>query len=800
MKKSLEKRILDILEWPLIEEKLRDLCASEPGRNLVFRLRPIPEHKIKSQMAKISALKNLILRGDSPPPAAIDDISLYAARAGKGGILELEELFKIRRFVHLSEKIKSFLFEVYDQFPPLEDEYSKIESLAELNSILSSSITDEGNINEGKYHILKKIRNEIHSTRQSLEKKISSIIHSPENEKIIQEKTYTTINSRYVLLVKSNQRGKIKGNLHDISASGATVYIEPAELTELNNNLVMLEKELSLEIQKILAELSFAVSQNHYVLLSNLRTLTYFDFITAAAKFSIKTKSNEPKIISNAILRLYSARHPLLQIMQPESTVANDVSLGMDFNCLIISGANTGGKTVMLKTIGLCALFAMYGLHIPAGPDSEIGIFDNIMADIGDDQNLSQSLSTFSGQLSIINDILQKADHRTLVIIDEIIVGTNPRQGAALAQAILENMIERDCKIVVSTHYTELKELAVNDSRFQNASVTFNLDTLRPTYELKIGIPGISYALEIARNFGIKDSVLNRARQLIDSKETSIEALIEKVQRYEEEILKEKEKVKNLSEELLLERGKIEKKQQELQRLIFETKKGKGIDFLDELSQYREAIARHLENLQNLDRNAANNLSQEILKIREKISQDLAEETRERYSDELEPLDPQRACKGMAVFIATIEKEGVLDDLDSSGKTAQVILGGTIKARFNLKDLFILPKSTPADKKGAIKIKQSMPEIDPIPCTIQTSYNTIDLRGMRVEEALISLDRELDRMDRNNIGTVIIIHGHGTGALKQAIRDALKMNIYVRDFRPGEYGEGGDGVTVARLR
>jgi len=800
MKKSLEKRILDILEWPLIEEKLRDLCASDPGRNLVFRLRPIPEHKIKSQMAKISALKDLILRGDSPPPVAIDDISLYAARAGKGGILELEELFKIRRFVHLSEKIKSFLFEVYDQFPPLEDEYSKIASLAELNSILSSSITDEGNINEGKYHILKKIRNEIHSTRQSLEKKISSIIHSPENEKIIQEKTYTTINSRYVLLVKSNQRGKIKGNLHDISASGATVFIEPAELTDLNNNLVMLEKELSLEIQKILADLSFTVSQNHHVLLSNLRALTYFDFITAAAKFSIKTRSHEPKILHRPALKLYRARHPMLQIMQPESTVANDVSLGVDFNCLIISGANTGGKTVMLKTIGLCALFAMYGLHVPAGPDSEVGIFDNIMADIGDDQNLSQSLSTFSGQLKIINDILQNADDKTLVIIDEIIVGTNPRQGAALSQAILENMIEKGCKIVVSTHYTELKELAVNDSRFQNASVTFNLDTLKPTYELKIGIPGISYALEIARNFGISDSILKRAKGLIDDKETSIEALIEKVQRYEEEILKEKEKVKILSEELILEREKIEKKQRELEKLIFETKQCKGIDFLDELARYKETIAKHLENLQNLDQSSANKLSHEISKLRDSITQELAEETRERYSTEMESLDPQRAYKGMAVFIATIEKEAVLDDVDSSGKTAQVILGGTIKARFNLKDLFILPKNIQKDKKESFKIKQPIPEVDQIPCTIQTSYNTIDLRGMRVDEALINLDKELDKMDRNNIGTVIIIHGHGTGALKQAIRDSLKMNIYVRDFRPGEYGEGGDGVTVARLR
>ncbi|PKL15093.1 MAG: hypothetical protein CVV49_21990 [Spirochaetae bacterium HGW-Spirochaetae-5] len=333
--------------------------------------------------------------------------------------------------------------------------------------------------------MLRKLKRDIHATRIDIEKRLSKIIHSPDNEKILQEKTFTTVNGRYVVLVKSGMRGKINGNVHDISASGATVYFEPAEITQINNNIIMLDRELSQEIQKILAELTIAVAAHGDYLDANLRVLTFFDFINAAAKFSIMTRSSEPVISDEPILKLYRAHHPLLHIMSPDTIVSNDVELGTDYNALIISGANTGGKTVMLKTIGLCTLFAMYGLHIPASPDSIIGIFSNIMADIGDDQNLSQSLSTFSGQLTIINDILKQADERTLVIIDEIIVGTNPRQGAALSQSILEYMIDTGSRIVVTTHYTELKELAVNDSRFRNGSVTFNLETLKPTYELR---------------------------------------------------------------------------------------------------------------------------------------------------------------------------------------------------------------------------------------------------------------------------------------------------------------------------
>lgn len=801
MKNRLDKRILDILEWPLIEERIISLCSSDPAKRIAGRLKPIPEHKIRVQMKKISAIKELISRGTTPPLSGISDISMHTALASKGGVLELESLCSIRTFTSASERIRKYLAAYREEFPPLEDEYSRIHPLEKLNTLLLESLTDNGELNEGKFTILKKIRKEIFTARQDLEKRISRIIHSPDNEKVLQEKTYTTINGRYVILVKSGMRSRISGNVHDISSSGQTVYFEPSDITELNNSLIMHEKELLLEIQKILAELTVHVADHADELDSNLRVISYFDFLAAASKFSIQTRSSEPVLSEKPLMKLCRAHHPVLQLMSPDTIVSNDVQLGIDFNCLIISGANTGGKTVMLKTIGLCALFAMYGLHIPASPDSEIGIFSNIMADIGDDQSLSQSLSTFSGQLTIINNILKKADSRTLVIIDEIIVGTNPRQGAALSQAILEEMINTGSRIIVSTHYTELKELPANDRRFQNASVTFNLDSLKPTYELKIGIPGISYAVEIARNFGIAVNILERAKTLVDSRESSVESLIEKVQRYEEEILEEREKVRLLNLELSEEKERIRKRQNDLERLTADTKKGKGIEFIDELSRYRERIAERITRLQELDQKDAGKLHEEIAAIREEVSSHLQDDSRERYSGTMEQIDPEKIKKGDRVFISTIEAEGVFEEIDSSGKTALVILGGTIKSRFQVKDLFRVSSAASAAKKTMPRRPAVKGSSDhEIPSTIQTSYNTIDLRGMRVDEALAVMDRDLDQMDRGNIGIVIVIHGHGTGALKQAVRDALKMNIYVRDFRPGDFGEGGDGVTVVKLR
>ncbi len=803
MNNKQNRRELDILEWPMIESKLSSLCYSEPAKKFVSKLSPLPEHKISMQMKKISAVKDIMILGERADFSGFSDISMPVKIAEKGGMLSMEELFTVRKFTSASERIGKFLSINREEYPVLDDEYSRLNPLPVLMKILQESVTDEGELNMSKFPQLRRIRKDIASARQRMEKSINKIIHSPHNEKTLQEKTFTTVNGRYVILVKSGMKGKINGNVHDVSASGATVLMEPSEITPLNNSIIMMERELALEIEKILTELTISVAAHAMELRSNQRVITYFDFINGAARLSIETGSNEPILSQEPVLKLYQAHHPLLYMMSKETIISNYVELGTDYSCLIISGANTGGKTVMLKTIGLCALFAMMGLHIPAGPDSQIGIFDGIMADIGDDQNLSESLSTFSGQLTIINDIIHRAGTRTLVIIDEIIVGTNPRQGAALSQAILEEMINTGSRIVVTTHYTELKELAVNDTRFQNASVKFNLETLQPTYELAIGIPGISYAVEIAKNYGIEDSILERTRELIDSKESSVESLIEKVQLYEDEVKEEREKVRLLNMEINSEKERLRIKQEELNRLIDQTKMGRGIEFIEELNSYREKLSERITQLQTLDQKEAGSINEEIKNLQGEIGLRLKKNVQNSYKEKLGEMKIENAKKGDRVFIPSIETEATIEEIDGSGKSALLLLGGTIRSRFKLKDL--LPISAAKNqtlsnksRRPAAAVKEVVDHV--IATTIQTSSNTIDLRGKRVEDGLSFMDMELDRMDRNNTGTVIVIHGHGTGAMKQAVRDALKMNIYVSDFRQGESGEGGDGVTVVRLR
>ncbi|MCP4135476.1 MAG: endonuclease MutS2 [bacterium] len=811
MNKQLSQHVLNILEWPAVIKKLESLCATPGGKFLVNNLEPLPLFQVKIRMKKISHLKELQLRGDTLHFGGITNIEPFLTRAEKDSILSLDELAKIKSFIMGSERIKAFLKEWKEEFDTLTDEFIRLDPLDIIGKLLIESITDKNELSPQKYPQLKRIADNIFSAKQEIEKAVSKIISSPHMDNILQEKIYTTVNQRYVLLVRSNMKNKIQGTVHDISSSGATVYFEPDKITGLNNKIIMLELDLQREISRILKTLSLEVGTHSPELRNNFEIISFLDCINAASKFSIATNSNEPEISEEPEIILFDAIHPLLHLMQPGSVISNNVELGKDFNCLIISGANTGGKTVLLKTLGLCVLLAMYGLHIPAREDSTIGIFTNILADIGDDQSLEQSLSTYSGQIVIINEMLKKADNRTLVLIDEIIVGTNPRQGAALAQAILESLADTGSRIVSTTHYTELKELASGDSRFENASVSFDMETLKPTYRLITGLPGVSYAMEIARNYGLLEKVISRSRELLDSSDFSLESLLEKVQKYEQELTEERLTIRSLKDELAAEKDRFILRQKEIEKLTKEVKNREGIDFLKELDRYRESIAQRITDLQNLDSREAGKAGQEINEIKEKVSGTMEKENRDSTEDEYRPLDLLTAKPGDRVYIASLEKEGKIESIDSSGKSAQVLFGGSIKSRFKTDDLYYPPPSTSygsdsGKKKNDFRTvkkpapKQTAPADGVIPFTMQTAYNTIDMRGKRVEEALSLLGQELDHMSRSGVSSVVIIHGHGTGALKTAVRENLKTSIYVADYRPGESGEGGDGVSIALLR
>ncbi|HOD15557.1 MAG TPA: Smr/MutS family protein [Spirochaetota bacterium] len=805
MNEQIPRRVLEILEWPAVRQELRKRCATSMGGTLVDGIAPLEVPGARTRMREITELKEITLEHEPPDFSGAADIGPLLDLAEKGGILKIEDLALVRSFTVSSGSIVRYLRTYRDDYPTLADAHARMDRLEDIAGLLASSITEKNELNDATYPELKRIRSEIYNARQEMERTISRIIHSPHMESVLQEKIFTTRNDRSVILVKANMKERVGGTVHDISASGATYYIEPNEITPLNNRALTLEKELQAETARILRMLSAQVSGNAGRLRGNLDLVARLDFIAAAARLSIDLRGAEPEITDGPVIRLYRARHPLLYLMSPDTVVSNDIDLGAAHRCLIVSGANTGGKTVLLKTIGLCVLMAMYGLHLPAGPDSRIGVFTKILADIGDDQSLSQSLSTFSGQIMIINEMLAGADERTLVIIDEIIVGTNPRQGAALAQAILESLIETGSIIVATTHYSELKELPAVDGRFQNASVSFDLATLRPTYRLMSGLPGVSYAIEIASNYGLPQAITTRASALLDSRELSMEALVEKIQQYEQEIAEERGRLDGLSKGLEREKRENEELMTRLEKRAQEIKQKEGIDFIRELREHRRRVSDRITALQRMNMKEAGAVNRELSELETSIHSKLAGERGKLYAGKYRPMDPEEARPGDRVLILSLEKEGALESVDLQRKQAAVLLGSSIRSTFPFGDLYV-PAQRPAPAPVRQRAKRH-PGIDgvedgggEIPSVIQTSYNTVDLRGMRVEEGLRSMEREFDHMVRSGIRTVVVIHGHGTGAMKEAVRTSLSQSLYAADFRPGDTGEGGDGVTIVRLR
>lgn len=804
MEQTIPPRVLELLEWPLVSDELRKRCATMPGAGEIALLRPLDPAGARSRLRKITEMKEMMQQAEALDFAGITDIAPLVEMAGKGGVLSLEQLAEIRDFCRASHSIRRTLKEQGERFPALGEEHDRLDDLAELRGLLNESITERNDLNPERYPELRRIASELFAAKQELERTIRGIINSPRLEQTLQEKVFTTRNDRCVLLVKTAMKDRIRGTVHDVSASGATCYIEPEEITPLNNRVRMLEGELRGETQRILRALSAKAAECGPPLTANLGVIAMLDFLSAAALFSIDTGGSEPVIEEEPVIELFRARHPLLHLMSPETTVANDISLGAH-RCMIISGANTGGKTVVLKTIGLCALFAMLGLHVTAGPDSRMGLFSRILADIGDDQSLSRSLSTFSGQIVAIDEMLAAADDTSLVIIDEIIVGTDPSQGAALARAILESLIETGGTIVVTTHYSMLKELPAADPRFINASVSFDMDTLRPTYRLITGLPGVSYALEIAEIYGLPTGMISRARSLLDEREIGIDALIEKVQRFEREMSEERARLDEHSRRLAVENERIDGLMKTLERRTQEIREKEGLEFLEELKEYRRLVSERITDLQRMGQKDAARANAQLRVIEASIRSALEGGREKLYLHRYRPAEPESIRPGDRLFIMSLEKEGTVERVDPAKNEAVLLLGSSMRTTRGFDDLYRShdAPAAPAPRKGrkrtGVRTEAPAQEDGEIPPALQTSFNTIDLRGKRVDEGIDLMERDFDRMIRGGIDTAVVIHGHGTGAMKSAVRSHLAQCRYAGAFRPGKEGEGGDGVTIVRL-
>ena len=792
------RRLLDALEWHLVVNEVESRCFTSVGKKATLQV-PSGKDEIVRRHKKITALKELMQQGHSLDFGGITDILDIIVRAAKNSLLLLEEIVGVKNFLRGTARLRSFLKEYKETYPILKEDFDQIFPCQKLESELELSVTDDGVLSAVRYPILSRLRSSIASVRSEIEKKLSIMINSPAFEKIVQERIFTTVNQRCCILVKAGMRGHIKGTIHDVSASGSTFYIEPDSVKAMNDKYIVLVRELEDEIEKILASLSSLIGEFADELASNVHSAGRLDFFNAGALFSEAVKGSAPEITDEPLLDLKQVRHPLLELMQRGAVVGNDIELGKSYNCLVISGANTGGKSVLLKTVGCAVLLAQMGLHIPASPDSRVGLFNPIFAEIGDGQNIQQSLSTYSGQISSVNEILSNTGPQTLVLIDEVISGTNPRYGAAIAQAILEEMVTAGCRIIATTHYSELKELASFSDAFCNASVSFDLDTLRPTYNLVTGLAGVSYALEIAKNCNLKESILERAAELIDSREMSLEAVLEEAQRFKRETEEEKAALNLQREELQKERDHLKEQEHKLAALSREIKEGRGLEFLAELDEMNRQAAARIHLLQTSSMKEASDIQAEINSLRSSVLEKLQKEREEYFAMENVPVNPLEAKPGDKVFAVSIEKEGIIDSI-SQDMSSAVIVFGAIRARFPFSSLYNPARVTGGKNSSFAHVKPPRTEGGIIPGVVQTSYNTIDLRGKRVAEAIESLDSGLDSMLRNNIDIVVVIHGHGSGALKQSVREHLKMSTYVSDFRQGDYGEGGDGVTIVKMR
>ena len=779
----MNKKYLEKIEFPKICEILSNYCKTYIGKAIALNLQPYSTEKeiIKAQKQTSEALV-LLFRKGSVPISEIDDISISLKRLEALSSISTKQLLSLAHILRISRELKTY-FQKEDidlsEFNNVSNLFYNLYTNENLEKSVFSSIIDEHTIADTASTKLASIRRDKREKEQDIRNKLNSLLRT----KYVQEPVITMRAGRFVIPIKNEYRSDVKGFMHDISSSGSTVFIEPISVFDLNNEINNLSLEENLEIEKILANLSAMFFDLTKELENNSNLIGLLDFIFAKAKYSKDLDANEPIINHNKELSFFKAWHPLID---KNIAVTNDIFLGNPYTTLIITGPNTGGKTVTLKTVGLLSCMAMSGLHIPAKENSSICIFDNIFADIGDEQSIADSLSTFSSHISNISHILKEATSNSLVLLDELGSGTDPTQGASLAISILENLHNRGALTLATTHYPEIKHFALVTDGFENASAEFNINTLTPTYRLLIGVPGTSNAFSISKKLGIPDAIISRANELLSKEEINIEELLKNIYEDKQLIEKEKEEILKKSEEIeklkkSLKHNNSNLKEQE--KAIIEKAKLEARDILLDAKEEANEVIRTLEkgaNLKNLN-NIRNKLNQNINSL----------QTSKTTIPSAKAINEKDIKIGLPVFIPSINQTGNILSLPNKDKIVQVQVG-IMKMSFSLKDLELgkaeekAQKSYSYEKEHQLNIKTVSPEINVI--------------GQTVEEACFEIDKYLDTCAYNGLSTVHIVHGKGTGALRKGIHSFLKNHPHVKNFRLGTFGEGEMGVTVVELK
>ena len=786
------------LELDKVLELLSQHTSCDDAKQAALNLEP------QSDLASAQALMNqtrdahmLLARFGGPAFGGLINVNNALYRADAGSTLSLRELLNIASVLHVIRTISQWRSTNEGVATVLDIFFNALVPNRFLEDSITTSIISEEEIADNASPTLADIRRKIRTQESKVRDQLSKYTHNSNFSKYLQDNIITMRNGRYVIPVRSEYRGEVPGLVHDTSSSGATVFIEPMPIVEANNQIKLLKNKEEDEIERILAELSANVGSFANSIKSSYECAVELNLIFAKAQLAYAMRASVPQLNNEGIIELRRARHPLID---KNKVVPVDINLGVDFDTIVITGPNTGGKTVSIKTIGLMSLMAMCGLMLPVDDRSRISVFDHVLADIGDEQSIEQSLSTFSSHMTKIVKILEVADDKSLVLIDELGAGTDPIEGAALAVSILEQLRNQGAKIAATTHYAELKSYALQTPGVINGSCEFDVQSLKPTYRLLIGIPGRSNAFAISKRLGISDEIIEHAQELVSNENIRFEDVVDRLEQSRAKMEKERDEARKIREEANEELEKAQKLKADIETLRqkeLENAKGQALKITEQAKREAYQLLNDLESLkkqQAKEKNAAEMARRARAVIRKDLNAiDSASDPIVALGNDENYVLPRPLKIGDTVLISDIGNEATVVTLKDK-KGLVTVQMGTMKTRVKEENLRLIEKKKSVEKKrsvttGRMESRMSM--------KAQTS---VDLRGMTVEEGILELDRYIDHVLRMGINEFTVIHGKGTGVLRTAVRDYLKKSKYVKTSRLGTFGEGEDGVSIVTLK
>lgn len=786
------------LELDKVLELLAGHTSCEDARFMALHIEP------KSELAEAQALLNqtkdahmLLARFGGPSFGGLINVNNALFRADAGSTLSLKELLNVAAVLHVIRSISQWRSTNEGVTTVLDIYFNALAPNRFLEDAITTSIISEEEVADNASPTLADIRRKIKLQESRVKEQLGKYTHNPNYSKYLQDNIITMRNGRYVIPVRNEYRGEVAGLVHDTSSSGATVFIEPMPIVEANNQIKLLKNKEADEIDRILAELSANVGSFANSIKSSYECAVELDLIFAKAQLAYSMRASVPLLNNEGIIELRRARHPLID---KSKVVPVDIRLGEKFDTIVITGPNTGGKTVSIKTLGLLSLMAMCGLMLPVDDRSKISVFDRVLADIGDEQSIEQSLSTFSSHIKRIVEILKEADEKSLVLIDELGAGTDPIEGAALAVSVLEQLRKQGAKIGATTHYAELKSYALQTKGVINGSCEFDVRSLKPTYKLLIGIPGRSNAFAISKRLGISDEIIDHAQELVSNENIRFEDVVDRLEKSRAEMEKEREEARKIREQADRELEKAQRLKEDIQQLRqkeLENAKGQAARITEQAKREAYQLLNDLDALkkqQAKEKDAAEMARRARAVIKRDLNAiDSAADPIVSYENDEDYTLPRPLKIGDTVLIADIGNEATVVTLKDK-KGLVTVQMGTMKTRVKEESLRLLEKKAKTEKKRSVITGKTESRMN------MEAKTSVDLRGMTVEEGIMELDRYIDHALRMGINEFTVIHGKGTGVLRSAVREYLKKSKFVKTSRLGTFGEGEDGVSIVTLK